>query len=107
LSGSAAALEHGAPGAKRDLSVRLAVAPGAVRGAPDEDSGEERALPAKLVVYPDRTKKWRWKLLAANGQSVASSGESFATKASAKRAAESMQKTAAKADVVVEEPAKK
>jgi uncharacterized protein YegP (UPF0339 family) len=64
-------------------------------------------LPAKLVVYTDRVKKWRWKLLAANGQSVASSGESFESKANAKRAATAMQKTAAKAELVVEEPANK
>jgi uncharacterized protein len=63
-------------------------------------------MPAKLVVYADRGKKWRWKLLAANGQTVAGSGESFATKASAKRAAESMQRTAAKATLVVEESGK-
>jgi uncharacterized protein YegP (UPF0339 family) len=69
--------------------------------------GEESRLPAKLVVYPDRTKKWRWKLMAANGQKVASSGESFDSKANAKRAAQAMKRTASNAEVVVEELAKK
>jgi hypothetical protein len=100
--------ETGSPRVTGYAEVRLARALGAATGAPDmRTQGEERALPAKLVVYPDRTKKWRWKLLAANGQKVASSGESFETKANAKRAAQSMQRTAAKAEVVVEEPANK
>lgn len=63
-------------------------------------------MPAKLVVYTDGGKKWRWRLLAANGQTVAGSGESFATEGSAKRAAQAMQRTAMDATFVVEEPGK-
>ena len=42
---------------------------------------------AKLVVYKDRAKKYRWKLIGANGRKVASSGESFSSKTAAVLAA--------------------
>lgn len=41
----------------------------------------------RFVVYQDKQKKWRWKLVAKNGRQVATSGEWFArNKAGAIRA---------------------
>ncbi len=57
---------------------------------------------AKFVVYADSGGKYRWKLVASNGQTTASSGESFSSKSSARQAAEGVKASAAKADVVEE-----
>ena len=61
-----------------------------------------RLLMAKFVVYADAGGKYRWKLVASNGQTTASAGESFSSKASARKAAESVKKSAASAEVVEE-----
>lgn len=37
----------------------------------------------KFVVYTDDGGSWRWRLVASNGQTVGSSGESFSSRASA------------------------
>ena len=57
---------------------------------------------AKFVVYPDAAGKYRWKLVASNGQTTASSGESFSSKSSARKAAEGVKNSAGSADVVEE-----
>lgn len=57
---------------------------------------------AKFVVYADAGGKYRWKLVASNGQTTASAGESFSSKASARQAAGSVKKSAASAEVVEE-----
>jgi uncharacterized protein YegP (UPF0339 family) len=31
----------------------------------------------KIVVYKDRKKEWRWRLIAANGKAIANSGEGY------------------------------
>ena len=49
------------------------------------------AANAELQVYADRGGKYRWRAKSSNGQTVASSGESFASKASAQRAARNVQ----------------
>lgn len=49
------------------------------------------AANAKFEVYADRGGKYRWRAKSSNGQTVASSGESFASKASAQRAARNVQ----------------
>ena len=59
-------------------------------------------MAAKFVVYADSSGKYRWKLVSSNGQTTASSGESFASKANARNAAERVKSSAATADVVVE-----
>jgi len=41
----------------------------------------------KIEVYPDTAGRYRWRIVAANGQITASSGESFDSKGNAKRAA--------------------
>lgn len=54
----------------------------------------------KFEVYADSGGKYRWRLRASNGQVVATSGESFASKANAKAAAENIKARAGDADVV-------
>lgn len=53
----------------------------------------------KLAVYPDAGGKSRWRPVAANGQTVASSGEPFASRSNAREAAENVKKNAGGADV--------
>lgn len=42
----------------------------------------------KFVIYIDASRHYRWRLVAANGETIASSGEAFYDKANARRAAE-------------------
>jgi uncharacterized protein len=53
----------------------------------------------KFEVYADAGDKFRWRLIASNGQTVASSGESFASKANATEAAENVKANARSATV--------
>ncbi len=54
----------------------------------------------RFEIYADAGGSYRWRLVASNGQTVASSGESFASKANARRAAENVKDNAAKAEIV-------
>jgi uncharacterized protein YegP (UPF0339 family) len=54
----------------------------------------------KFEIYADASGAYRWRLRASNGQIIASSGESFASKANATRAAENVRDGAAGATVV-------
>jgi uncharacterized protein YegP (UPF0339 family) len=54
---------------------------------------------AKFELYKDAKGEFRWKLVASNGQAVASSGEGYKTKASAMNGIESVKKNAATAPV--------
>ncbi len=56
----------------------------------------------KFEIYPDKGGEYRWRLIASNGQNVASSGEAFDSKSNAKRAAENVRDNAGKADIVEE-----
>ena len=56
-------------------------------------------MPAKFEVYPDKSGAYRWRLKAANGVQVASSGESFSSKAAAIGGAEATQRAAAEASI--------
>jgi uncharacterized protein YegP (UPF0339 family) len=53
----------------------------------------------KFEVYADSGGNYRWRLKAANGQTVAASGESFASKANAREAAENVKANAGGAAV--------
>jgi uncharacterized protein len=57
---------------------------------------------AKFVIYKDKGDKYRWRLVSSNGQTTASSGESFSSHESAKHAAEHVKEHAATADIVDE-----
>ena len=54
----------------------------------------------KFEIYADAGGSYRWRLVAANGQTVASSGESSASKSNAREAADNVNKNAGGADVV-------
>ena len=53
----------------------------------------------RFEIYADASGSYRWRLVASNGQTVAPSGESFASKANARRAAENVKENAGKADI--------
>jgi len=59
-------------------------------------------MAARFVIYADGGGHHRWKLVSGNGQTTASSGESFSSKSAARRAAEAVKKSAVTADVVDE-----
>lgn len=46
---------------------------------------------------------WYWHLIASNGQKIATAGESFASKDSAKRAAQNVKDNAASAPIEVDD----
>lgn len=54
-------------------------------------------------VYEDAAGEWRWRLLAANGNIVADSGEGYTSKQGAKRGIESVKAGAADAAVEIVE----
>lgn len=54
----------------------------------------------KFEIYPDAGGSYRWRLIAGNGQNIASSGESFDSKSNARRAAENVRDNAGKAEIV-------
>lgn len=54
-------------------------------------------------LYEDNAGEWRWRLVAANGNIIADSGEGYSTKQGAQRGIESVKKSAPAADVVVTE----
>lgn len=66
------------------------------------DHWRELLMAAKFVVYADSGGKYRWKLEAGNGQTIASSGESFASKSNAREAAENVKARAAEASITEE-----
>jgi uncharacterized protein YegP (UPF0339 family) len=51
-------------------------------------------------IYKDSSGSYRWRLKAANGQVVASSGEPFTSEANARSAAENVKANAGSAEVV-------
>jgi uncharacterized protein YegP (UPF0339 family) len=50
-------------------------------------------MAGKFEVYKDKAGKFRWRLLAANGENVAS-GEAYETKAAAIKGTEAVQRAA-------------
>lgn len=54
---------------------------------------------ANFVIYIDSAGHYRWRLVAMNGEKIASSGESFYDKAGAKRAAELVKAYAGSASI--------
>lgn len=54
----------------------------------------------KFEIYADSGSKYRWRLKASNGQTVASSGESFDSRSNARRAAENVKANAGSAEIV-------
>jgi uncharacterized protein YegP (UPF0339 family) len=56
----------------------------------------------RFELYEDAAGEWRWRLVAANGNIIADSGEGYASKQGAKRGIRSVKSTAPEATVVVE-----
>ena len=56
-------------------------------------------MAAKFEVYKDAKGEYRWKLVASNGQSIATSGEGYKTNVSAKAGIESVKKNAPTAEI--------
>ncbi len=56
-------------------------------------------MAAKFELYKDKKGEFRWRLVASNGQSIASSGEGYTTLASAKAGIESVKKNAPAAEI--------
>jgi uncharacterized protein len=56
-------------------------------------------MAAKFELYTDAKGEFRWRLVASNGQSIATGGEGYKTKASAKAGIESVKKNAPIAEI--------
>ena len=56
-------------------------------------------MAAKFELYKDAKGEFRWRLIASNGQTIATSGEGYKAKESAKAGIESVKKNAATAAV--------
>jgi len=63
-------------------------------------------MPAKFEVYKDKKGEFRFRLKAANGETIAT-GESYPDKASCKKGIASIKKSAPIAEIVDEEAEKK
>ena len=61
---------------------------------------EEVDMPAKFELYKDTKAEYRWRLVASNGQTIATSGEGYKAKESAKAGIESVKKNAPAAEIV-------
>ncbi len=57
-------------------------------------------MAAKFEIYKDAKGEFRWRLVASNGQAIASSGEGYKSKTSAEDGIESVKKNAPSAPVV-------
>lgn len=55
-------------------------------------------------VYQDEGGRYRWWFVVANGQTVATSGEAFASKGNAKRAIEDFKRQVERSSVPAPEP---
>jgi len=51
-------------------------------------------MAAKFELYKDAKGEFRWRLVASNGQTIATGGESYRSKESAKAGIESVKKNA-------------
>ena len=57
-------------------------------------------MAAKFELYPDAKGEFRWRLVASNGQTIATGGEGYKQKDSAKAGIESVKKNAPIAEIV-------
>ena len=56
-------------------------------------------MPSKFELYTDAKGEFRWRLVASNGQTIATGGEGYKSKESAKAGIESVKKNAPTAAV--------
>jgi uncharacterized protein YegP (UPF0339 family) len=57
-------------------------------------------MAAKFEIYKDAKGEFRWKLVASNGQTIATGGEGYKEKSSAKAGIESVKKNAPAAEII-------
>jgi uncharacterized protein YegP (UPF0339 family) len=57
-------------------------------------------MAAKFELYKDGKGEYRWRLVASNGQNIATAGEGYKSKESAKEGIESVKKNAAEAPII-------
>lgn len=57
-------------------------------------------MASKFELYKDAKGEFRWRLLASNGQTIATGGEGYKSKDSAKAGIESVKKNAPTAEIV-------
>jgi uncharacterized protein YegP (UPF0339 family) len=75
-------------------------APTSLADSGTENDGEKAKPRApEFEVYADKRGKYRWRLKAANGQTIASSGESFANEGNAREAVETVKRTVPLSDI--------
>jgi len=60
-------------------------------------------MAAKFGLYKDAKGEYRWRLIASNGQTIATGGEGYKAKESAKAGIESVKKNAPAAEIVEKE----
>ncbi|ELY71398.1 amphi-Trp domain-containing protein [Natrinema versiforme] len=119
---TAEATDHGTDGDSTDVDPAAAVMP--LEGVADRDGGEDGAeadetavtaddatAPAdadetadsgrtsRFEVYEDKGGQWRWRLVHWNGNIVADSGEGYASRSNAERAARSVMRSAPAASI--------
>jgi uncharacterized protein len=56
-------------------------------------------MAGKFELYKDAKSEYRWRLVASNGQTIATGGEGYKTKESAKGGIESVKKNAPEAPI--------
>jgi uncharacterized protein YegP (UPF0339 family) len=56
----------------------------------------------RFELYQDKADEWRWRLVVANGNIIADSGEGYTSKQGAKRGIESVKSSAPGAKVVTQ-----
>ena len=57
-------------------------------------------MAAKFELYTDAKGEFRWRLKASNGQTIATGGEGYSSKANARNGIESVKKNAPDAEIV-------
>ena len=57
-------------------------------------------MAAKFELYKDAKGEYRWRLVASNGQTIATGGEGYKEKSSAKDGIESVKKNASTAEIM-------
>lgn len=71
----------------------------ALRTTVGEARQKEVCRMARFEIYKDTAGNYPWRLKAANGTKIASSGESFDSKSNARRAAETVKSVAGTASI--------
>ena len=88
------------PNAEGESATRSESAAASESDPQDRSSGTVTGRTSRFEIYEDRAAEWRWRLVHWNGNIVADSGEGYASRSNAKRAARSVMRTAPTAAIV-------